>query len=54
MRTCIARCCFCAAEPDGMRDALRRIAELHSGCEPAMSPERARLAAIPRTHRPAE
>ncbi|HEX5494763.1 MAG TPA: hypothetical protein VFX70_09350 [Mycobacteriales bacterium] len=47
-------CCFCSADPDGMRDALRRIAELHSGCEQHMCPERARLAAIPRTHRPAE
>ncbi len=47
-------CCFCTAEPDDMRAALRRIAELHSGCETNMCPERARLAAIPRGRRPAE
>lgn len=41
-------CCFCTADIGGMRDALRRIAELHSGCEESTCPERTRLAAIPR------
>ncbi|HEX5496919.1 MAG TPA: hypothetical protein VFX70_20345 [Mycobacteriales bacterium] len=47
-----ASCCYCRAEPEAMREALRRIAELHSACQPALCPERARLAAVPR--RPAE
>lgn len=39
-------CCFCDAPPDAMRHALRRIAELHSGCAPGC-PERQRLAEVP-------
>lgn len=41
------RCCFCAAPPEAMRRALRRIAELHSACAPDC-PERQRLAEVPR------
>lgn len=36
-------CCFCGAEPEQMRTALRRIAELHSGCD-QRCPEVERLA----------
>lgn len=44
--------CFCTADVEAMRAALRRIAELHSGCDRRMCPEGARLAAIPRGARP--
>lgn len=38
-------CCYCGADVEAMRTALRRIAEIHTGCHPHDCPERQRLAA---------
>lgn len=42
--------CFCDADVNSMRIALRRIAELHSACR-TDCPERQRLSAVQRTAR---